>query len=100
LTLNVDMRLQNNEEEGLPLKADSQCEIFRWFVADTENNLVQSQGSDGVCVDLPVTGFLDPKHALTSSYTLTLDPRRVRPGSYTLFIRFWGYELREPLTIN
>ncbi|ABS64486.1 hypothetical protein Plav_2879 [Parvibaculum lavamentivorans DS-1] len=99
-TLDVSLTLANNTDEALPLELRSQCDIFRWFVTDEDKNLVQSQRDDEPCVNLPVTGALEPKTNMTGNYTLNLDPTRVTPGDYILFIRYWGYEIREPLTIN
>ncbi|WP_339834103.1 hypothetical protein [uncultured Parvibaculum sp.] len=100
LKLDVEVKIANNSDEGLPLNVDSQCEIFRWIVLDAENEFVQSQSGNEPCVDLPVSGFLDPKHSLTGAYALELDPARVRPGDYRLFARYWGYEIRQPFTIE
>jgi hypothetical protein len=99
LKLDVEMKIANNSKEGLPLEAASQCEIFRWFVVDTNDDLVQSQSGSEPCVELPVSGFLDPKHSLTGAYALELDPNRVKPGDYRLFARYWGYEVRQSFTI-
>ncbi|MEX2248076.1 MAG: hypothetical protein WD671_00465, partial [Parvibaculum sp.] len=97
--LDVEMKIANNSKEGLPLEAASQCEIFRWIVLDAESEFVQSQTGGEPCVELPVSGFLDPKHSLTGAYTLELDPTRVKPGEYRLLARYWGYEVRQPFTI-
>lgn len=100
LKLDVEMKIVNNSDDGLPLEAASQCEIFRWIVLDAESEFVQSQGEGDACVDLPVSGFLDPKHSLTGAYALELDPKRVRPGDYRLLARYWGYEVRQSFTIE
>lgn len=100
LLLEVAVVLANNTEEPLPLALPSQCDIFRWFIADSERDLVQSQRDDEPCVELPVTGELEAKHTMSGTYTLKLDPARVAPGDYILFIRYWGHEIREPVTIN
>lgn len=100
LELEVVLTLANNTEEALPLELPSQCEIFRWFLADKDKNLVQSQRDDEPCVDIPIKGALEPKHNMTGNYTVKLDPARVPPGDYILFIRYWAHELREPITIN
>lgn len=99
LRVNVEVKIANNANEGLPLDVSSQCEIFRWFVVDEADSLIQSQREETPCLDMPVTGHLDPKHSLTGTYTLELDPRRVKPGNYRLFARYWGYEIRQPFTI-
>lgn len=100
LELRVAPVLANNTDEPLPLQLSSQCDIFRWFVTDPDQNLVQSQRGDEPCVDLPVKGELEAKHTMSGDYTLKLDSTRVKPGDYILFIRYWGHELREPLTID
>ncbi|MEP2829202.1 hypothetical protein [Parvibaculum sp.] len=100
LTLNVAVTLANNTDEAMPLSLPSQCDIFRWFVADEDHNLVQSQRNDEPCLDVPMKGNLDAKTSISGEFTLTLDPARVKPGDYILFLRYWGYELREPVTID
>ncbi|MBC7103464.1 MAG: hypothetical protein H5U13_09645 [Parvibaculum sp.] len=100
LTLGVAVTLANNTDEPLPLSLASQCDIFRWFLTDEDQNLVQSQRSDEPCVDLPMQGNLEAKHNISGEFTLTLDPARVKPGRYILFMRYWGHEHREPVTVG
>jgi hypothetical protein len=100
LTLNVAVTLANNTDEAMPLSLPSQCDIFRWFVADEDHNLVQSQRNDEPCLDVPMKGNLDAKTSISGEFTLTLDPTRVKPGDYILFLRYWDHELREPITID
>ena len=100
LTLDVAVTLANNTDEALPLSLPSQCDIFRWFVTDEDHNLVQSQRGDEPCVDVPMKGNLDPKTSISGEFTLSLDPARVKPGDYVIFMRYWGHELREPITID
>ena len=45
-------------------------------------------------------GNLEAKHNISGEFTLTLDPARVKPGRYILFMRYWGHEHREPVTID
>ncbi|GEM_PF-1154850 len=98
--LDVEVKIANNSNEGLALEVASQCDIFRWIVLDAESEFVQSQAGGDACIDLPVSGFLDPKHSLTGAYALELDPKRVTPGDYRLLVRYWGYEVRRSFTIE
>ncbi|MAU59106.1 hypothetical protein [Parvibaculum sp.] len=100
LSLDVAVTLTNNTDEPLPLSIASQCDIFQWFVADEDMNLVQSQRGDEPCVDVPMRGSLDANHKISGEFSLSLDPARVKPGDYILFIRYWGHELRQPITID
>lgn len=100
VTLDVAVTLANNTEEPLPLEVASQCETFRWFLTDAEQNFVQSQRGEETCVEVPVRGELEGKHTISGNYTLTLDPSRVKPGDYILFLKYWGHETREPVTID
>lgn len=100
LELQVAISLVNNTEEPLPLALKSQCDIFRWFVTDKDQNLIQSQRHGEPCLDLPVNGELDAKHSMSGNYTIALDPQRITPGNYILFMRYWGYESRERLKID
>ncbi|MBO6633427.1 hypothetical protein [Parvibaculum sp.] len=100
LALDVSVTLANNTEEPLPLEVASQCDTFRWFLTDEDQNFVQSQRGEETCVEVPVRGELEGKHTISGSYTLTLDTSRVEPGNYILFLKYWGHELREPITID
>lgn len=100
LTLNVGVTLANNREEPLPLETSSQCSIFRWFLTDDDRNFIQSQRGDDACIEVPVRGELEGNHTVSGEYTLTLDPARVKPGQYILFLNYWDHELREKVTIN
>jgi hypothetical protein len=37
---------------------------------------------------------------MNETFVLDLDPSRVRPGDYLLFLRYWGHEATEPVTIK
>jgi len=100
LSLDVGVTLANNTEEPLALETSSQCDIFRWFLTDEDQNFVQSQRGEETCVDVPVRGEIEGKHTISGNYTLTLDPSRVKPGDYILFLKYWGHERREPITID
>ncbi|MBX3447349.1 MAG: hypothetical protein KF765_11400 [Parvibaculaceae bacterium] len=100
LTLAVNVTLANNTGEAMPLEIDSQCKIFRWFLTDRDQNFVQSQRGDEACVDVPMRGELEGKHSISGEYELELDPSRVKPGDYILFMNYWGNERREPVTIR
>lgn len=100
LSLAVGVTLANNTEEPLALETGSQCDIFRWFLTDGDQNFVQSQRNEETCVEVPVRGELEGKHTISGDYTLTLDPSRAKPGDYILFLKYWGYELRENVTID
>src|SRR5690554_744372 len=100
LTLTVGVTLANNQDEPLQLETSSQCNIFRWFLTDDNRDFIQSQRADDACIDVPVRGELEGKHTISGEYTLTLDPARVKPGDYIIFLNYWGHELRQKLTIN
>ncbi len=100
IPLNVTVRLENNTKDGLVLTAPTQCDIFRWFITDTSKEFVQAQTDTRLCAQVVATGYLDSHHALTEKYPLELDPKRVHPGDYLLFIRYWGHEESVPVTIR
>lgn len=100
LTLTVGVTLANNRDEPLQLETSSQCNIFRWFLTDDNRDFIQSQRADDACIEVPVRGELEGNHTISGEYTLTLDPARVKPGDYIIFLNYWGHELRQPLTIN
>ncbi|MDR3499971.1 MAG: hypothetical protein P4L72_12185 [Parvibaculum sp.] len=95
----LTVRLENNTKDGLVLTAPTQCDVFRWFITNTNKEFVQSQAT-GMCAQVVVTNYLEGNHAMTEKYTLELDPARVKPGEYLLFVRYWGHELTQPLTIK
>ena len=100
LTLAVSVTLANNTGEAMPLEIGSQCNIFRWFLTDRDQNFVQSQRGDEACLDVPMRGELEGKHSISGEYTLELDPARVKPGDYILFLNYWGIERLEPITFR
>ncbi len=100
LPLEVGVTLANNTQEPLALETGSQCDIFRWFLTDEDQNFVQSQRGEETCVEVPVRGELEGNHTISGNYTLTLDTSRVKPGDYILFLKYWGHEIREPITID
>lgn len=100
IRVNVDLRLENNQKEGIALTAQTQCEVFRWFLTDTKNEFVQSQGGKDVCPQVTVSTYLDGQHAMNESFPIELDPRRVTPGEYRLFVRYWGHEQSADITIR
>lgn len=100
LELGVKVTLANNTGEAIPLEADNNCGIFRWFLTDEDRNFVQAQRDDEICFAVPVRDQLQGKHQVTGDYTLVLDTGRVKPGRYILFMKFWGIELREPVKID
>lgn len=100
LSLKVNVTLANNTGEAMPLEAANNCEIFRWFLTDEDRNFIQAERDEEICFAVPVRDQLQGKHQVTGEYILTLDPGRVAPGRYILFIKFWGNELREPVKID
>lgn len=99
IPLALTVRLENNTKDGMVLNAPTQCDVFRWFITNTNKEFVQSQAT-GMCAQVVVTNYLEGNHAMTEKYTLALDPSRVKPGDYLLFVRYWGHELTQPLTIK
>ena len=100
LSLKVNVTLANNTGEAIPLEAGNNCEIFRWFLTDEDRNFIQAEREEEICFAVPVRDQLQGKHQVTGEYILTLDPGRVAPGRYILFMQFWGNELREPVKID
>ncbi|MDX5366831.1 MAG: hypothetical protein LPK88_10350 [Alphaproteobacteria bacterium] len=100
LELKVNITLANNTGEPIPLEAENNCTIFRWFLTDEDRNFVQAQRDEDVCIAVPVRDQLQGKHQVAGEYMLPLDTARVKPGRYILFMKYWGNELREPITID
>lgn len=100
LALKVNVTLANNTGEPMPLEAANTCEIFRWFLTDEDRNFVQAQRDEEVCIAVPVRDQLEGKHQVSGEYELALDTSRVKSGRYILFIKYWGNELREPVTLD
>lgn len=99
VNLDVTVKLENNENKVLTISAPDSCSIFRWILVDTAQEFVQAGTSDN-CPDVRITRFVDAKKSLEETYPLPLDTRRVKPGDYTLLLRYWGYEDRVKLTIR
>lgn len=100
LDLKVNVTLINNTGDPIPLEAENNCAIFRWFLTDEDRNFVQAQRDEDVCIAVPMRDQLEGKHQVTDEYDLALDTSRVKPGRYILFIKYWGNELREPVTLD
>jgi len=96
----LTVRLENNDNKGLALTAATRCDVFRWFLTDTNKEFVQSQADDQVCAQVTVSTWLDAHHAITETFPVELDPKRVKPGDYRFFVRYWGHETNEAIAIR
>jgi hypothetical protein len=47
-----------------------------------------------------VSTYLEKNHAMNETFPVELDPKRVKPGEYLLFVRYWGHEANTPITIH
>lgn len=99
-SLNLVLKLTNNTKEGVALTSPTQCDVLRWFVTGKDREFVQSQNADDTCPKVTVSNWLDAKHSINEKLVLQLDPARVRPGEYLIFVRYWGHEVQEPITIK
>lgn len=100
IPLTVAITLTNNTKEGIALTSDTQCNVFNWFLTGTDKEFVQSKQEPSDCTNQTVSTWLDSKHAMKQEFTLQLDPARVHPGDYLLFLRYWGHEVTENVTIK
>jgi len=100
IKLDLTVRLENNTEEVQALTAPTQCDVFRWFLTDDKKEFVQSQGDDKVCAQVTVSTALAARHVMTEKFPITLDPKRVHPGDYRFFVRYWGHEADVAVTIR
>lgn len=98
--LQVEATVVNDQDETLPVQAKTQCKIFQWFLLDKDGALIEAQLPNPNCADVPATNFIEPHHKMTDKFTLQLDQRRVQPGDYVLFMRYWGHEGRQQVTIK
>lgn len=98
--LELTLRLTNNTKEGMALTSPTQCDVLRWFITGKDKEFVQSQNDDQVCEKVTVSSWLDAQHSINETRVLQLDPARVRPGDYLIFVRYWGHEVEAPLTIK
>jgi hypothetical protein len=100
IPLDVSVKLSNNTKEGIALTVPSQCDTFNWFLTGENKEFVQSQQQADSCTKQTVSTWLEGQHAMNEKFTLQLDPHRVHPGKYKLFVRYWGHEINEDVTIN
>lgn len=98
--LTIDVRIENYVEKPLQLSSPTQCEIFEWFVTDPKGELVQSQTTPDACVQMMAQQVLSKNQAISDSYSIELDPARMKPGEYRLFTRYWGMETNQVLDIK
>lgn len=100
IKFNVTLKLANNTKDGVALTVPTQCEVFNWFLTGKDKEFVQSKKEEAACPKQTVSTWLDGKHTMNETFVLDLDPARVKPGDYLLFLRYWGHELTEPVTIK
>lgn len=99
LRLNVAVKLTNNTKDGIALTVPTQCDVFNWFLTGKDKEFVQSK-KDETCAQQTVSTWLDAKHAMSENFVLDLDPARVKPGDYLLFLRYWGHEATAEVAIK
>jgi hypothetical protein len=100
IKVDVTFRLENNTKETQALTAATQCDVFRWFLTDDKREFVQSQAYDKVCAQVTVSTALAARHIMTEKFPIELDPKRVHPGDYRIFVRYWGHETDAAITIR
>lgn len=100
IPLTVAITFTNNSKDGIALTSQTQCDVFNWFLTGTDKEFVQSKEEPSDCPKQTVSTWLDGKHILKQTFTLELDPARVHPGDYLLFLRYWGHETTQKLTIK
>lgn len=100
IKLDVALQLTNNTKDGIALTVPTQCEVFNWFLTDTDKEFVQSKNEEPDCPKQTVSTWLDAKHAMNETFVLDLDPSRVKPGDYLLFLRYWDHKAIERVSIK
>lgn len=100
IPLTVDITFANNTDKGMALTAPTQCDVFNWFVTGTDKEFVQAKNDPADCPKQAVTTWLDSKHQMKETFKVGLDPKRVHPGDYLFFVRYWGHESIENLKIK
>jgi hypothetical protein len=100
IRLDVALKLANNTKQGIALTVPTQCDVFNWFLTGRDKEFVQSKKEDAPCAKQTVSTWLDANHTMNETFTLELDPARVKPGDYLLFLRYWGHEARKEITIK
>lgn len=100
IKVDLNVRLENNEDKGISLTVGTRCDVFRWFLTDANKEFVQSQTEDQICAQVTVSTWLEGRHAMSETFPIELDPKRVKPGEYRLFIRYWGHETNQEISIR
>lgn len=100
IPLTLDIKLANHTKEGTALTVPTPCDTFNWFLTGPDNEFVQSKRTEGECPQQTVSTWLDAQKAMTETFALDLDPKRVHPGEYNLYIRYWGHEKIQRITIE
>ena len=100
IRLDVALKLTNNTKDGVALTVPTQCEVFNWFLTDEDKEFVQSKAEEADCPKQTVSTWLDGQHAMNETFALNLDPNRVKPGDYLLFLRYWGHKAIEHVSIK
>lgn len=100
IPLTVAITLTNNTKTGIALTSATQCNVFNWFLTGKDREFVQSKPEPSDCTKQTVSAWLDSKHTINQTFTIALDPARVHPGDYLLFLRYWGHETIQKVTIK
>lgn len=100
IPVTVAVKLSNNTKEGMSLTVPTQCDTFNWFLTGPDKEFVQAKGTEDVCPKTAVSTWLEGEKAMQENFVLQLDPARVRPGEYKLFMRYWGHEMTQDITIR
>lgn len=100
IAVDIALTLENGGKEGIALTAPTPCDVFRWFLTDTNNEFVQSQTDAEVCAQVTVSAYLEARHAMKETFPIKLDPARVKTGEYRIHVRYWGHEAEAPVVIR
>ncbi len=91
--LPVVLRIVNNSDSDVKLKAPNSCKIFRYIITWPNGTFKQASGDDPACVSRGMSeDVLAAQSAKEEIQVITLDRERFEAGTYAIQIRYWGYE--------
>lgn len=91
--LPVVVRLVNNSDSDVNLKALNSCKIFRYIITWPNGTFKQASGDDPLCSSRGMSeDVLAAQSVKEEIQIITLDRERFEAGTYALQIRYWGYD--------
>lgn len=89
--LPITLRLKNNNTKIIKLVESNPCAVFRWYIVNEQDRVIQSKPNK-LCVQILATTQLKPNEQFEKSYNIVLDSLNyVADSNYRLMYKFWKH---------